>query len=117
MPPLPRRHFHRPGTTWFPPPLAFPHPALLDRFYLQSVWHGTGVAQTLLQAVDERARDYGIETLWLCHHPSNERAGRFYRRQEFQDTGVILPFTLAGWVYNDIVMVRGIREVGKNTER
>ena len=74
-----------------PPPLAFPHPALLDRFYLQSTWHGTGAAQTLLQAVYERARDYGIETLWLCHHPSNERAGR---------------------VYHDVILFRGTRDVG-----
>ncbi|WP_395139374.1 GNAT family N-acetyltransferase [Armatimonas sp.] len=58
-----------------PAPLEIPYPALLDRFYLQSTWHGTGAAQTLLRAVYEQARDYGIETLWLCHHPSNERAG------------------------------------------
>lgn len=89
-----------------PAPLTLPRPALLDRFYLQSAWHGTGAAQQLLAFVVETATRHAAETLWLCHHPSNARAERFYLRQGFVETGVGLPFHLEGRVYNDVILVR-----------
>lgn len=93
-----------------PAPLALPHPALLDRFYLQSTWHGTGAAQQLLAFVFATATQHATETLWLCHHPSNARAERFYLRQGFVETGVGLPFHLEGRVYDDVILVRPLRD-------
>lgn len=92
-----------------PAPLALPQPALLDRFYLRASWHGTGAAQQLLEAVIAHAQRQEVATLWLCHHPSNLRAGRFYARQGFTETGVGLPFVLAEHTYHDVVLVRPLR--------
>ena len=89
-----------------PAPLTLPQPALLDRFYLRTAWHGTGAAPQLLEAVITHAHRHEVANLWLCHHPSNLRAERFYTRQGFTHTGVGLPFVLAERTYHDVVLVR-----------
>jgi diamine N-acetyltransferase len=92
-----------------PAPLTLPQPALLDRFYLRATWHGTGAAQQLLEEVIAHALRHKVATLWLCHHPSNLRAERFYARQGFTETAVGLPFVLADRTYHDVVLVRPLR--------
>jgi diamine N-acetyltransferase len=87
-----------------PPPLVLSRPALLDRFYLLSDWHGTGAAQQLLAEVIALAHSESLATLWLCHHPSNTRAERFYLRQGFTHTGIGHPFELEGKTYHDVVL-------------
>ncbi|WP_280338934.1 GNAT family N-acetyltransferase [Nocardia neocaledoniensis] len=62
----------------------------LDALYVRAAWHGTGVADALIDA----AAPGSPCTLWVfADYP---RAHAFYRRHGFADTGVrrVDPFTL-----------------------
>lgn len=53
-----------------------------------------GVADALLDGVEEWARGRGHERLWLEVHESNTRAHRFYRRRGYELTGATRPYDL-----------------------
>jgi diamine N-acetyltransferase len=59
----------------------------LHRFYVDTVAHGTGVAQRLMAAVWDAARAAGIRHLWLGVWERNARAVRFYAKCGFVDVG------------------------------
>lgn len=67
--------------------VAGPNPVELWRFYVRTEWHGRGVAQRLMAAVDDRARAKGARTLWLGVWERNFRAQAFYRKCGFVDVG------------------------------
>jgi GNAT superfamily N-acetyltransferase len=64
-----------------------PAPVEVLRFYVLQEFHGTGVAQALMDAcaADARARDG--RTLWLGVWDQNPRAIRFYTKWGFVDVG------------------------------
>jgi GNAT superfamily N-acetyltransferase len=62
-------------------------PVELWRFYLARAWHGHGIAQVLMQHVEQRAQQRGAQTLWLGVWERNERAKSFYRKHGFVDVG------------------------------
>jgi ribosomal protein S18 acetylase RimI-like enzyme len=64
-----------------------PAPLELKRLYVSSVWHGRGVAQALMQAAIDSARDRGARTLWLGVWERNARAAAFYRKYGFERVG------------------------------
>ena len=71
-----------------PPCVTGPLPvAELERFYVRHHWHGTGVADTLMEASLQAAGAQGIKTLWLGVYEDNPRARRFYARWGFVDVG------------------------------
>jgi ribosomal protein S18 acetylase RimI-like enzyme len=62
-------------------------PVELWRFYVARHWHGRGVAQILMRAVEAEARQRGGRTLWLGVWERNERAKAFYQKTGFTDVG------------------------------
>ncbi len=52
-----------------------------------SAWHGTGVAQQLLNTVEEIAAAHGIMRLELTVMTANKRAIRFYEKQGYRHEG------------------------------
>ncbi len=71
-----------------PPSCVDPANAIeLWRFYVARAWHGSGVAQELMAAVVQAARDAGGATLWLGVWERNPRAQAFYRKSGFGDVG------------------------------
>jgi len=86
---------------------AGPSPVELWRFYVDSGWHGRGVAQTLMRAVEQAARDFGGETLWLGVWERNERAKAFYAKCGFIDIGSH-HFVVGKDVQTDRVMARAV---------
>lgn len=62
-------------------------PVELWRFYVDRPFHGRGIAQTLMQAVEQVARELGGRTLWLGVWERNPRAIAFYTRCGFVDVG------------------------------
>lgn len=62
-------------------------PIELWRFYVDRQWHGAGIAQQLMERVDEHARRSGSTTLWLGVWEHNPRAQAFYRKCGFMDVG------------------------------
>jgi ribosomal protein S18 acetylase RimI-like enzyme len=57
------------------------------RFYVDAGAHGTGVAQRLMEAALDAARDLGGRQVWLGVWERNERARAFYRKSGFRDVG------------------------------
>ena len=80
-------------------------PVELARFYVDREWHGRGVAQALMDAVEEEARAMGGATLWLGVWEHNARAIAFYRRRGFLDIGSH-PFLLGTDLQTDREMAK-----------
>jgi ribosomal protein S18 acetylase RimI-like enzyme len=57
------------------------------RFYVDRDWHGRGVAQRLMAAAWDAARELGARTLWLSVWEHNARAQAFYAKFGFRDVG------------------------------
>jgi diamine N-acetyltransferase len=83
-------------------------PLEVCRFYVDSRWHGSGAAQTLLAAIDALAVRDGHDDIWLAVWEHNSRAIRFYTKHGFQRVGT-QPFRLGSDVQTDFVMARAVR--------
>ncbi len=57
------------------------------RFYVVHEFHGSGIAQALMDACADEARRRRAYTLWLGVWEQNPRAIRFYTKCGFQDVG------------------------------
>jgi ribosomal protein S18 acetylase RimI-like enzyme len=79
----------------------------LSRFYLELAWIGRGVAQPLMTAVLETARQDGASYLWLTVWQENPRAVAFYRKCGFAIAGQTT-FVLGGDPQADWLMTRTI---------
>ena len=75
----------------------------LARLYVHREHHGRGIAQTLMNASIDAARELGGATLWLGVWEHNPRAIRFYEKCGFRDVGA-QPFVLGSDVQTDRVM-------------
>jgi GNAT superfamily N-acetyltransferase len=64
-----------------------PLPVEVLRFYVVQDFHGTGLAQALMDACAADARERGGRTLWLGVWDQNPRAIRFYTKWGFVDVG------------------------------
>lgn len=80
-------------------------PMEVVRFYLDSRWHGRGVAQRLMGAAVDAAREAGAGTLWLGVWERNQRAIAFYRKCGFRDAGT-QEFVLGSDRQRDLVLER-----------
>lgn len=70
-----------------PPCIEGASPVELRRFYVDRPFHGRGIAQSLMRAVDDVARQLGGRTLWLGVWERNPRAIAFYTKCGFVDVG------------------------------
>ena len=70
-----------------PPCVAGEAPIEVLRFYVVQDFHGTGIAQALMDACADDARKRGGRTLWLGVWDQNPRAIRFYTKWGFADVG------------------------------
>ena len=73
------------GTT--PAAIGGPAPLELKRLYVARAWHGHGVAQALMQAALDAARQRHARTLWLGVWEKNARALAFYGKHGFSRVG------------------------------
>jgi ribosomal protein S18 acetylase RimI-like enzyme len=74
---------------WSRPPAVVtgPTPLELKRVYIDTPWHGRGLAQTLMADVLRRATEYGAKTMWLSVWEHNFRAQAFYKKYGFSRVG------------------------------
>jgi GNAT superfamily N-acetyltransferase len=71
-----------------PPPCVIQEqPIELQRFYVDRPAHGTGVAQMLMSAVHDAARELGGQHVWLSVWERNPRGIAFYTKVGFVDVG------------------------------
>jgi diamine N-acetyltransferase len=86
---------------------ADPAPMELQRFYVDTACHASGVAQALMQATIDVACARGARTLFLGVFERNTRAIRFYSRQGFMRVGTQI-FTVGNDDQTDAVMARAL---------
>ena len=81
------------------------HPRELARLYVDHSWHGRGVSNALMHAVQARAarEPGGADPLWLAVYRANARAVAFYRRAGFVVAGAA-HFTMGAEVQEDWLM-------------
>ncbi|MES2522964.1 MAG: GNAT family N-acetyltransferase [Gemmatimonadota bacterium] len=89
------------------PAVSGPSPIELERFYVDALWRGSGVAHVMMDQVMEIARARGGETLWLGVWGENRRGIRFYTKRGFRDVGSH-PFLLGTDLQTDRVMMRSL---------
>jgi ribosomal protein S18 acetylase RimI-like enzyme len=77
----------------------------VERFYVDTPYHGRAVAARLMDAVVARARSGGYDVLWLGVWTHNHRAIRFYEKVGFAVVGTY-PFVFGGAPEDDLLMVR-----------
>jgi GNAT superfamily N-acetyltransferase len=82
-------------------------PIEVRRFYVDRPFHGKGIAQALMRAVEETARNLGRRTLWLGVWERNPRAIAFYTKCGFVDVGEHA-FIFGTEEQTDRVMARGL---------
>ncbi len=90
-----------------PGSLTVENPVELWRFYVDSPWHGRGVAQRLMEHVHAAADELGGQFIWLSVWERNERAVAFYKKRGFRIAGT-KEFRLGSDVQTDYVMTAEI---------
>lgn len=78
----------------------------LKRIYLDKKWHGTGMAQRLLNEVFAEARLLSAPAVWLAVWEENVRAISFYTKTGFEAVGSF-EFRLGSLVQTDVLMRAG----------
>lgn len=79
----------------------------LKRIYALSRFHGTGVAQEMMDTAIDEARARGAFRVTLGVYAGNARALRFYERNGFRQIGT-RQFTVGSLVCDDFVMGRAV---------
>jgi diamine N-acetyltransferase len=99
--------FAQVARTPVPPCVTGSAPVELRRFYVDRPFHGRGIAQRLMGAVDDAARELGGRTLWLGVWERNPRAIAFYTKCGFVDVGA-QSFFVGSDEQSDRVMSRAL---------
>lgn len=82
-------------------------PAEIQRLYVAAEWHGTGVAQRLMEACSLEATRRGSSVIWLGVWERNPRAIAFYRKVGFVPAGEHI-FQLGDDPQRDILMAKSL---------
>jgi RimJ/RimL family protein N-acetyltransferase len=94
-----------------PAPACVTGDALIElwRFYVDRPWQGRGIAQRLMERVDEEARRLGGKTIWLGVWEHNHRAQAFYRKAGFVDVGAHV-FMVGSDAQTDKIFMRAVTQ-------
>ncbi|WP_299121019.1 GNAT family N-acetyltransferase [uncultured Tenacibaculum sp.] len=80
----------------------------LERIYILNDFIPLKIGQQLLTFIESKAKELQLDTIWLSVYIKNERAIRFYKRNEFKDTGK-LDFLVNGNSYENFVLSKKIK--------
>lgn len=84
---------------------SYPDTVELLRFYIDTPFHGSGVAHTLMEKGEAVARGEGFQTMWLGVWEENGRAQNFYRRWGYEPVGSH-DFVTGETISRDLIMVK-----------
>ncbi len=79
----------------------------LERIFILNDFIPLKIGQQLLDFVEEQAKKMQLDTMWLNVYVKNNRAIRFYERNEFKNVGE-LNFMVNGQGYQNIVFSKKI---------
>ncbi|HYM35003.1 MAG TPA: GNAT family N-acetyltransferase [Steroidobacteraceae bacterium] len=97
--------------TQSPTPECVKTPAAIElaRLYLRVDKKGLGLGASLMRAVQNEARRFHAQSIWLSVYDRNTRAVEFYRKWGFVDVGA-KPFRFGGRIYFDPVMCAPLQD-------
>ncbi|WP_106792400.1 GNAT family N-acetyltransferase [Aquimarina sp. Aq78] len=79
----------------------------LERIFILNDFIPLKIGQQLLNFVEEQAKKLQLDTMWLTVYIKNNRAIRFYERNEFKNVGE-LNFIVNGKGYENIVFSKKV---------
>ena len=79
----------------------------LERIFILNDFIPLKIGQQLLTFVEEKAKELKLDTMWLTVYIKNNRAIRFYEKNEFKNVGD-LNFIVNGAAYENIVFSKKI---------
>ncbi len=79
----------------------------LNQLYVDSSWHGRGLAADLMELALAETRRRGHRTLWLGVWEFNPRARAFYEKCGFRHVGEH-PYQFGNDPQTDMVMIRAV---------
>ncbi len=79
----------------------------LEKIYISNKYIPLKVGQKLLEHVEQTARDLHCNSIWLSVYVKNDRAIRFYQRNEYQEVGM-LDFKINNTPYDNLVLSKNI---------
>ena len=85
-------------------------PAELKRIYVEAPWQGHGVAQRLMELVEEEAARNGCDVLWLAVWDGNARGRAFYQKCGFAIVGSDV-FQVGRLPLNHYFLAKPLREL------
>ena len=80
----------------------------LERIYILNDFIPLKVGQQLLTFVQEKAKELQLDTMWLSVYIKNNRAIRFYEKNDFKNLGD-LNFIVNGKSYKNIVFSKNLK--------
>jgi diamine N-acetyltransferase len=83
-------------------------PVEIRRFYLDSAWHGQGIAGALMQHVLEQVAVKNADQIWLGVWEHNPKARRFYQKMGFLEVGDHV-FQLGSDPQRDLILSRKVQ--------
>ncbi len=83
----------------------------LERIFILNDFIPLKIGQQLLTFVEEQAKALQLDTMWLSVYIKNDRAIRFYERNEFKNVGE-LNFIVNGKGYENIVFSKKYKHEG-----
>ncbi len=79
----------------------------LEKIYILNDFIPLKIGQQFLAFLEEKAKELQLDTMWLSVYIKNERAIRFYQKNEFKNVGE-LNFLVNGKAYENIVFSKEI---------
>ncbi len=83
-------------------------PVEIRRFYLDSAWHGQGIADALMNQVLEHVTSKHADQIWLGVWEHNPKAQRFYQKMGFLEVGDHV-FQLGSDPQRDLILSRKVQ--------
>lgn len=79
----------------------------LERIFIQKDFIPLKIGKVLLSFVEKEIKALGLDTIWLSVYIKNERAIRFYEKNNFKNVGN-LNFHVDGRAYDNIVFSKNL---------
>jgi diamine N-acetyltransferase len=84
------------------------NPVEIRRFYVDSTWHGQGIAQTMMKTLLEHVNSKHADQIWLGVWEHNPKAQRFYHKMGFLEVGEHV-FQLGNDPQRDLIFSRKVQ--------
>ena len=99
--------FSKLSPTHQPSTLRSTKPIEMVKMYVDSSYHGFGVAAKLMKHSISSATELGYDGMWLCVWEKNERAIAFYRKWGFEKVGMT-EILVGNVVFDDFVLEKSL---------